>query len=85
MPEISKFYGIRITMYYDEHNPPHIHAEYSGKKAVFDLDGDPMQGFIPKSQKRQVQAWISIHMDELYENWEIGQRGEKFKKIDPLK
>ncbi len=34
MPEISLFYGIRVTMYYDDHNPPHFHAEYNGNKAI---------------------------------------------------
>ena len=34
MPEISLFYGIRITMYYDDHNPPHFYAEYNGNKAI---------------------------------------------------
>lgn len=38
MTEISLFYGIRVTMYYDEHNPPHFHAEYNGNKAVIEID-----------------------------------------------
>lgn len=37
MPEISLFYGIRITMYYDDHNPLHFHAEYNGNKAIIDI------------------------------------------------
>ena len=40
MPEISLFYGIRITMYYDDHNPPHFHAEYNGNKAIIDKNED---------------------------------------------
>ena len=39
MPEISLFYGIRVTMYYDDHNPPHFHAEYNGNKAIVEIDG----------------------------------------------
>ena len=39
MPEISLFYGIRVTMYYDDHNPPHFHAEYNGHKAIVEIDG----------------------------------------------
>ena len=39
MPEISLFYGIRVTMYYDDHNPPHFHAEYNGNKALIEIDG----------------------------------------------
>lgn len=38
MPEISLFYGIRVTMYYDDHNPPHFHAEYNGNKALIEID-----------------------------------------------
>ena len=38
MPEISLFYGIRVTMYYDDHNPPHFHAEYNGNKAIIEID-----------------------------------------------
>ena len=34
MPEVSLFYGIRVTMYYDDHNPPYFHAEYSGYKSI---------------------------------------------------
>lgn len=40
MPEISRFFGIIIRMFFDEHNPPHIHAEHQGNKAVFDLSGN---------------------------------------------
>ncbi|MDE6103630.1 MAG: DUF4160 domain-containing protein, partial [Oscillospiraceae bacterium] len=37
MPEISLFYGIRVTMYYEDHNPPHFHVEYAGRKAMIDI------------------------------------------------
>lgn len=39
MPVLSMFYGIIIRMYFDDHNPPHFHAEYQGYKAQFDMDG----------------------------------------------
>ena len=44
MPEISRIFGIIIRMYYDEHNPPHFHAEYQGNKAVFDFNGNMTKG-----------------------------------------
>jgi len=44
MPEISRFFGIIIRMFYDEHNPPHFHAEYRGEQAVFDLQGNITKG-----------------------------------------
>ena len=47
MPEISRFFGIIIRMFFDEHNPPHIHSEYQGVKAVFDLDGKEIRKIAP--------------------------------------
>ena len=44
MPEISRFFGIIIRMFFDERNPPHVHAEYQGQKAVFDLNGNVTRG-----------------------------------------
>lgn len=51
MPEISLFYGIRVTMYYDDHNPPHFHVEYAGNKAIIDiLNASVMRGALPNKQ-----------------------------------
>ena len=44
VPEVSRFFGIIIRMFYDEHNPSHFHAEYSGRKAVFDFKGNILKG-----------------------------------------
>ena len=44
MPEICRFFGIIIRMYFDEHNPPHFHADFSGNRAVFDLLGNIIKG-----------------------------------------
>lgn len=85
MPEITEFNGIHIYMYFKDHNPPHIHAEYSGKEAMFNLDGDLIEGFIPRKQKRMVQGWVVLHEDEIYENWKTLQADGSYKKIAPLK
>ncbi len=56
MPEICRFYGIRITIYFDEHPPSHFHAEYGGDEAVFSVDtGNLLQGQIPKTAERLVK------------------------------
>ena len=69
MPEIALFYGIRITMYYDNHNPPHFHVEYNGKKALIDInDACVLQGALPSRQLKLVLAWCVIHQDELMRN-----------------
>ena len=70
MPEIALFYGIRITMYYDDHNPPHFHVEYNGKKALIEL--------------KLVLAWCVIHQDELMQDWELAKDGKPLNKINPL-
>lgn len=85
MPTISMFYGILIRMYYDDHNPPHIHAIYNNETACFTLDGELLDGGIPKKQRKLVEAWIEIHHDELEANWRLAQEGEPFFKIEPLK
>ena len=85
MPELSRFYGIRITMYADDHNPPHFHAEVDGKEALFNIDdGVFMKGSLASREARLVLAWYEIHKDELLENWDKLSKGEAHKKIAPL-
>jgi len=81
MPEISRFEGIIITMYFNEHNPPHFHAIYNGIEAQFDLnEGAFSKGALPSKQARLVLAWYELHKDELLHLW----NSKEFKKIKPL-
>ncbi|MBU4201184.1 MAG: DUF4160 domain-containing protein [Verrucomicrobia bacterium] len=85
MPEISRFFGIIIRMFFDEHNPSHIHAEYQGSKAVFDLNGNITRGDLgSRTAVRLVREWIDIRSNELREDWELAQAGKEVKKIAPL-
>ncbi|WP_066456722.1 DUF4160 domain-containing protein [Anaerotruncus rubiinfantis] len=85
MPEISLFYGIRITMFYEDHNPPHFHAEYAENKAIVDiLEGKVMRGFLSSKQLRLILAWCEIHRDELMQNWELSKDGKPLNRINPL-
>ncbi len=87
MPVLSLFYGIVIRMYSEpnvKHNKPHIHAEYQGYKAVFDLEGNILDGNFPAKQKKMVVAWIAIHEDDLTANWNLLQEGQQAFKIQPL-
>jgi hypothetical protein len=85
MPEISRFFGIIIRMYFDEHNPPHIHAEYQGEKAVFDLRGNVTRGELSsRTATKLIREWIDLHVAELQEDWELAQQGRDIKKIAPL-
>ena len=85
MPEISRFFGIIIRMYYDEHNPPHFHAEYQEHKAVFDLDGNMTHGDLgSRTARKLVRDWVDLHVDEIVQNWELAMHGKELKAIDPL-
>lgn len=86
MPTISMFYGIIIRMYNSgEHNPPHFHAVYQGYQAVFDMEGELMEGDMPKRQRKFIAAWAEIHKEELLANWELAMSEQPLYKIDPLK
>lgn len=84
-PEISRFFGIIIRMFFDEHNPPHIHAEYQGQKAVFDLNGNVARGNLgSRTATKLVREWIDLHVTELQADWELAQAGMEIKRIAPL-
>ena len=85
MPEISMFGGIRITMYYSDHNPPHYHAEYAGHKALVDIQNwYVFKGALPSRQLKFVLAWGEMHRDELMQNWELAKAAQPLNKITPL-
>jgi hypothetical protein len=85
LPVISQFFGIIIRMFYDEHNPPHLHAEYHGRKALFDFSGNIMQGNLDsKTATKLVREWIDQHYMELERNWEQSKAGKQLRSIKPL-
>jgi hypothetical protein len=83
------FYGIIIRMYYfdnQQHNLPHIHAEYGDSKAVFSItEGELLAGELPKNKRKLVEAWIAIHQEELIADWTLAVDGQEPFRIDPLK
>ncbi|PIP07557.1 MAG: transcriptional regulator [Syntrophobacteraceae bacterium CG23_combo_of_CG06-09_8_20_14_all_50_8] len=85
MPEICRFFGIIIRMFFDEHDPPHFHAEYQGGKAVFDFNGNVMKGSLnSKTATKLVREWIDLRLKDLEEDWELARAGKEVKKIAPL-
>ena len=83
MPTISSFYGIKIYInpIDKEHNPPHIHANYSGNIATFNIkECELMEGNLGKKQNKMVEGWIAIHQEELLNIWKT----QEFKTITPL-
>ena len=72
-------------MFFDDHNPPHFHAEYQGDKAVFDFRGNILAGDIKsRTAVKLIREWADVHQAELEANWANMERGSAFSQIDPL-
>jgi hypothetical protein len=85
VPRISAFYGIVITMYYDDHEPPHFHARHGGyEAAILVAGGRRLAGVFPARALRMVQEWAVLHRDELKLNWHRARRGLPLVPIDPI-
>ena len=85
MPVISLFRGIKVMMYYNEHMPPHFHAEYAEHRCVVDiLEGCVIRGSLPSRQLKLVLAWSVLHQDELMQNWELSKAQSPLAVIEPL-
>ena len=85
MPEICRFLGIVIAMYYNEHYPPHFHARYGENRASFSIEElKIIEGNMPKRVVSLILEWAFEHRTELMEDWELAKRKEKLKSIDPL-
>ncbi len=86
MPEISRFYGIVIKMFFDDHNPPHFHALYGEHEVLIDINTFAVfAGHLPPRALGLVVEWTTLHQDELLSNWERAQVQESLRKIEPLK
>lgn len=86
MPEICRFYGIIIRMYFRDHEPPHFHAEYQDGRAEYNIRTlELIAGKISKRANALVLEWASLHRGELMENWKKAQIPNKIDKIEPLK
>ena len=85
MPEISRFFGIVIAMYYKEHAPPHFHAKYAGQRAAFSIEDLRMiEGRLPRRAVSLVLEWAFQHREELVENWRRVEQREELLAIEPL-
>jgi len=87
VPRISHFYGITIRMYWNEgaHERPHFHASYGGHSATFGINGDVIEGSLPRRATRMVRTWARLHPDELAANWRRARRLEALEPIEPLR
>ena len=85
MPEISRFFGIVIAMYYNDHDPPHFHARYGAQKARFALDDLHMiDGNLGPRVRGLVVEWASQYQAELRQDWERARARRPLARIAPL-
>lgn len=85
MPEICRFFGIVIAMYYNDHDPPHFHARYGSQKARFAIDDLRMiEGDITPRARGLVVEWATLHQDELHREWDQAKARRPLFKIQPL-
>ena len=86
MPEISRFFGIVIAMYWDEHNPPHFHAFYGDDEVLIDIRNlSVFSGQFPPRALGLVIEWANLHQDELLDDWRRAQGQEPLMRIPPLR
>jgi len=72
-------------MFFNEHNPPHFHAEYQGQKGLFDFNGNMIKGHIrSKTAKKLIKEWALMHQTELNKNWKNIENNKQLDKIAPL-
>ena len=85
MPEISRFYGIVIQIYFGDHLPPHFHARYGGSTAKFEIDSLALlEGKLPARATGLVTEWATLHQTELREAFDRAANMQPPGKIDPL-
>ena len=85
MPEISRFYGIVIRMYYNDHLPPHLHAEYGGTEMVLGIDTlAVIAGKLPARATGLVMEWAVQHQAELQNAWNQARQMQPIDRVEPL-
>ena len=85
MPEICRFLGIVITMYFNDHNPPHFHAEYGEERALINIRNlSIFSGHLPPRVTGLVIEWATLHQQELLDDWERAHSEQELLRIAPL-
>lgn len=85
MPRISEFFGIAIYVYYDDHAPPHFHAQYGGSEVVIRVDDlRVLRGSLPPRALGLVIEWATLHRDELGVVWRQAEQMQPLSRIAPL-
>ncbi len=84
MPEVSRFLGIVVYMLYDDHRPPHFHAEYGEFKIIIEIDSGVAEGRFPRRALKALMEWYELHREELAEDWRLAEQHQPLNRIPPL-
>ena len=85
MPEISRFFGIVIRMFYNDHAPPHFHASYGEREALIEIETlGVYRGDLPRRAMALVLVWALLHRQELRRDWELARNGQTPEAVPPL-
>jgi hypothetical protein len=85
MPEVSRFYGIIVRLYYRDHPPKHFHAIYGEHEALIEIEtGAVQQGHLPQTAYELVDRWRALHLQELREDWNRAREQRPLLPIAPL-
>ena len=85
MPEISRFYGMVVAMFFNDHDPPHFHVRYGSHKAILSIETlEVLRGDLPPRAVTLVREWARLHAQELDDDWQRARSSQPLKAIDPL-
>jgi len=85
MPQVSRFYGISVYLYYRDHAPPHFHAIYGDREALVEIGtARIMEGSLPRRARKLVLDWAQLHEAELRQDWDLAQANQPLIPIPPL-
>ena len=85
MPEISRFFGIVIRMFFNDHEPPHFHTTYGEFEALVEIDTlGVYRGQLPRRALALVLEWAALHREELKQDWQFARSGRPVQRIAPL-
>lgn len=85
MPEISRFFGIIIRIFYSDHAPPHFHAAYGSAEAQIGINPiRVINGTLPRRALSLVLEWTALHQQELLRDWQLASQELPPRAIDPL-
>jgi hypothetical protein len=85
MPEISRFFGVVIDMYFNDHNPAHFHASYAEYEVLIEIESlEIYRGSLPRRALALVLEWAVLHRNELRQDWQLARQGKSTASIPPL-